>query len=153
MTIDEAIDHCEEVAEKNDKDAEIYDSLARNHKSTYEKLTAAKFCTDCAECASDHRQLAAWLRELKEYRADDWKKVEEDLPKAWYQVLVYRANGIIEMAMYTGELWLSMYTGKLRLSITQESIKDVAYWKYTKEPKGERLDDMLELIGGAEDDD
>lgn len=68
MELDEAIRHCEEVAEKNDKDAEIYNSLARNHKSTYEKLTAAKFFTDCAECAADHRQLAEWLTELKQWR-------------------------------------------------------------------------------------
>lgn len=40
MTIDEAIRHCEEVAEK---------------------------MNDC-ECAADHRQLAEWLRELKELR-------------------------------------------------------------------------------------
>lgn len=129
MTIDEAIKHCEEVADSMKKEATRYidsDGLENDQRDKY------------IECASDHRQLAAWLRELKEYRADDWKKVEEDLPKAWYQVLVYRANGIIEMAMYTGKLWLS---------ITQKPIKDVAYWKYTKEPKGERLDDMLELIG------
>lgn len=40
MTIDEAIKHCEEVAEK---------------------------MNDC-ECAEDHRQLAEWLTELKESR-------------------------------------------------------------------------------------
>lgn len=68
MTIEEAIKHCEEVAERNDKDAEIYDCLARNYESTYEKLTAAKYCTDCKQCAADHRQLAEWLRELQEYR-------------------------------------------------------------------------------------
>ena len=133
MELDEAIKHCEEVAgelQERADSAELIDIL--------DGLDVES----CKECASDHRQLAAWLRELKEYREDDWKKVEQDLPKAWYQVLVYRANGIIEMAMYTGKLWVS---------ITQKPIKDVAYWKYTKEPKGERLDDMLELIGGAED--
>lgn len=129
MNIDEAIKHCEEVAEN-------YRIISEDRETT--EITK----NGCTKCASDHRQLAAWLRELKEYRADDWKKVEQELPKEWYQVLVYRANGIIEMAMYTGKLWLS---------ITQKPIKDVAYWKYTKEPKGERLDDMLELIGGAED--
>ena len=40
MTIDEAIRHCEEVADK---------------------------MNDC-ECAADHRQLAEWLTELKELR-------------------------------------------------------------------------------------
>lgn len=42
MTIDEAIRHCEEVAEQNEK--------------------------DCIECAKEHRQLAEWLEELKTYQ-------------------------------------------------------------------------------------
>ena len=66
MTIDEAIKHCEEVAEKKDGDAEVYRLLSKNHSNTYEKLTAATAETECAECAADHRQLAAWLRELVE---------------------------------------------------------------------------------------
>lgn len=41
MTIDEAIRHCEEVAER------------------YETQEG------CQECAADHRQLAEWLTELK----------------------------------------------------------------------------------------
>lgn len=130
MTIDEAIAQAERIAEGQEKSAEL---SPFNHAK--ERISKS---------AAEHRQFAEWLRELQEYRADDWKKVEEDLPKAWYQVLVYRAKGIIEMAMYTGKLWLS---------ITQKPIKDVAYWKYTKEPKGERLDDMLELIGGEDNDD
>lgn len=68
MTIDEAIKHCLEVAEKNDGEAEVYDLLAKNHNSPYEKLTASRFHADCAECAADHRQLAEWLTELKQWR-------------------------------------------------------------------------------------
>jgi hypothetical protein len=46
MTLDEAIKHCEEVAEK--------------------------LCI-CDECAEEHRQLAEWLEELKTYREfADW---------------------------------------------------------------------------------
>lgn len=66
MTIDEAIKYCEEVAEQNDKCAESYTFLARHLKSTYERLSAAKCRTDCAEGAEDYRQLADWLRDLKE---------------------------------------------------------------------------------------
>ena len=59
MTIDEAIKHCEEVAEANDKG--LYDAIA---------LGGAKFTQkeidDCQQCAADHRQLAEWLTELKE---------------------------------------------------------------------------------------
>ena len=52
MTIDEAIKHCEEVAEKYCEKVE-------------EGLTADDFCDSCA---SEHRQLAEWLKELKKYR-------------------------------------------------------------------------------------
>jgi len=48
MTIDEAIKHCEEVAEAHTK---------FNSYGGYES---------CDECAADHRQLAEWLTELKE---------------------------------------------------------------------------------------
>ena len=61
MTLDEAIKHCEEVAEANDKG--LYDAIA---------LGGAKFTQkeidDCQQCAADHRQLAEWLTELKERR-------------------------------------------------------------------------------------
>lgn len=52
MTIDEAIKHCEEVAEKYCEKVE-------------DGLTADDFCDSCA---SEHRQLAEWLKELKKLR-------------------------------------------------------------------------------------
>lgn len=57
MTLDEAIKHCEEVAEEQEWQA--YKSLSRTDD---EKMS-------CLECAKEHRQLAEWLRELKKYRA------------------------------------------------------------------------------------
>jgi hypothetical protein len=51
MTIDEAIKHCEEVAERLEgKDGYAYTD------------------STCDECAKEHRQLAEWLRELRELR-------------------------------------------------------------------------------------
>lgn len=51
MTLDEAIKHCLEVAEKNEC-----------------KMTSDDGCTDVSmkRCAAEHRQLAEWLKELKE---------------------------------------------------------------------------------------
>lgn len=46
MTLDEAIQHCEDVAASN----------------------------ICADCASEHEQLAAWLKELKDYRENYERK-------------------------------------------------------------------------------
>lgn len=57
MTIDEAIRHCEEVAENNDGIADTFEY-------------SLKIKADCRECAAEHRQLAEWLRELKWYRED-----------------------------------------------------------------------------------
>lgn len=55
MSIDEAIKHCEEVAEKNNKIADTFEY-------------SLKTKSDCKECASEHRQLAEWLKELQRWR-------------------------------------------------------------------------------------
>ena len=52
LSLSDAIKHCEEVAEKYCEKVE-------------EGLTADDFCDSCA---SEHRQLAEWLRELKAYK-------------------------------------------------------------------------------------
>ena len=53
MTLEEAIKHCEEVAENQEWMAKNYDDDSMGKKQ-------------CKECASDHRQLAEWLKALKE---------------------------------------------------------------------------------------
>lgn len=68
LTLDEAIKHCEEVAEQNESSAITYKNCKEINVNMYEKLTAEKAENDCRECAADHRQLAEWLRELKEAR-------------------------------------------------------------------------------------
>ena len=54
MTLDEAIKHCLDIADGQDKCADI--SVSEHAK---ERIR---------ECANDHRQLAKWLTELKELR-------------------------------------------------------------------------------------
>ena len=54
MTLDEAIKHCLDIADAQDKCAEI--SVSEHAKERISK------------CAADHRQLAEWLGELKELR-------------------------------------------------------------------------------------
>ena len=58
MTIDEAIKHCEEVAERQEY-------LSTQDHGYCEEKWNVKARERCAECAADHRQLAAWLKELK----------------------------------------------------------------------------------------
>lgn len=70
MTLDEAIKHCEEVAEKNKNEAQMW------HKQTKGRIV--DFCdkamqeeNNCIECAKDHEQLAEWLKELKQLREQE----------------------------------------------------------------------------------
>lgn len=67
MTIDEAIKHCEEVAEEQDKLATRYEDASGYSRSHIESLKTNE-SIKCRECANEHRQLAKWLRELKESR-------------------------------------------------------------------------------------
>ena len=68
LDIDTAIKHCLEVADKNEIDAITYKNCKEIKTNMYEKLTAEKAENECRECATDHRQLAEWLTELKELK-------------------------------------------------------------------------------------
>ena len=57
MTLDEAIKHCEEVAETKRQDAELAEISGCDNTSK-----------QCETCAEEHRLLAEWLTELKMYR-------------------------------------------------------------------------------------
>ena len=61
MTLEEEIKHCEEVAENQESDAELFKRV----KAIDGKIS------ECYERASEYRQLAEWLRELKAYREAD----------------------------------------------------------------------------------
>ncbi len=57
MTLDEAIQHCKEVA-KESKEAEL----------TYARENAYETAISCKACGQEHEQLAKWLEELKQRR-------------------------------------------------------------------------------------
>lgn len=70
MTIDEAIRHCEEVAEI--REAEV---LKYNYCRGMPDVE--KTVKNCKECAADHRQLAEWLTELKDLREKHWNECRQ----------------------------------------------------------------------------
>lgn len=58
LTLEDAISHAKEVAEKNYRgaDFESIDSVDDDIKA------------NCIKCAEEHEQLAEWLEELKSYK-------------------------------------------------------------------------------------
>ena len=68
MNLDEAIQHCEEVARQNEEDAIVYSNCKKYKTNLYEIGLAENAEKKCCKCAEEHRQLAEWLKELKAYR-------------------------------------------------------------------------------------
>lgn len=87
LTLDEAIKHCEEVAEEQSR---LY-SLCPCPCDGTTDCTSLKNGKDmgCTKCAADHRQLAEWLKELKSLR-----KKAEHLTE-WNRKLIDYKNKII----------------------------------------------------------
>lgn len=61
MNLEEAIKHCEEVAYEQDMKAGFETD---NQTYTMSEVERER----CKECANEHRQLAEWLKELKDYK-------------------------------------------------------------------------------------
>lgn len=64
ITLDEAIKHCKEVAEQKDLESGFDTDNERYIMTDNERA-------DCKECANEHRQLAEWLTELKQFKEQE----------------------------------------------------------------------------------
>lgn len=79
MTLDEAIKHAEEVAEEKQLKAH---NLKQCNDYGNPKSTITKGVDKCETCAEEYRQLAEWLKELKQLREQTrWIPVSERLPE------------------------------------------------------------------------
>lgn len=76
LSLDEAIKHCLEVAERYETRAKMIDR--RKLGSALENPTA------CHECAADHRQLAEWLTELKEWKENPFRQIKTECKENYY---------------------------------------------------------------------
>ncbi len=88
MTIDEAIKHCLEVAEQNEKKAEY-----RPRMDYYDEIESR---ADCLEYAADHRQFAKWLTDYKELKNSVGAVKLEDMKEALELIREYKAENIAQ---------------------------------------------------------
>lgn len=71
MTLEEAIEHCKEVAKES-----------REAALSYARANAYETAISCKACGQEHEQLALWLTELKSRRIAAIKELERvKLPK------------------------------------------------------------------------
>ena len=92
MTLDEAIKHCEEVTEElRNVDMGELDAL---YCGDTECIEARK--NDCIECANEHKQLAEWLKELKQFKeqksCEDTVNRQSVLDINFKQIMLTTAN-------------------------------------------------------------
>ena len=79
ITLDEAIKHAEEVAEENERICKVIPEHSAN----------------AFHCAEEHRQLAKWLKELKELKQTNTAEWKETLMgNGEYRYLCSRCNAL-----------------------------------------------------------
>lgn len=107
MTIDEAINHAEEIAIEQDKICKRYDDASGYTRSHNEKIRTTD-AIKCEKCAEEHRQLAEWLKELKQLKEKKrWIPCSERLPEKHGGYLVTAKEGYVSTALWVGsnEYW------------------------------------------------
>ena len=83
MTLDEAIKHAEEVSKEKENEAQDLE---------YSRLDWRHEANQCSECSKEHRQLAEWLKELKQLRKQKKTGLWIDNSHEGYAVNVLRED-------------------------------------------------------------
>ena len=85
MTLDEAIKHAEEVAEENQRVVDtgiVFDDVTIDMLYCDDTEVIEEHLANYQRCADEHRQLADWLKELKQLREQtQWIPVSEKMPQ------------------------------------------------------------------------
>lgn len=117
MTLDEAIKHAEEVANKKKREKQKWDKWLESdydHRAVAERVS-------CKLCADEHRQLAEWLKELKQLRKQtSWIPTSERQPEENGNYIAFYRSGDETAAMEfvmvdhcnAGGDWLHEVNGK-----------------------------------------
>ena len=143
MTLEEAIKHSEEVAEEHEElyrvcpasESDIFHCDGTNNCKTL-KNGKNKGCLKYAE---EHRQLAEWLKELKELREQTrWIPISERLPKFAdvYRVTRYHPNNgmnlkySVDVCCFDGSNWCD----DNRFNPERPYVHNIIAWQENPEP-------------------
>ena len=130
MTLDEAILHAREVAERNRK----------QYKNCPSDRTDIRYQT-CEECAEEHEQLAEWLEELKSYRTSVFSgdmtqiMLKEEYCKAvddFAEKLNAKCDGMIKEkwnSNVTPISWAEAYKVIIEVSTLMNCMRSTRIWR------------------------
>lgn len=123
MTLEEAINHAREIAEKNRKCHEENTIILSNR-------WISSMC-----CAEEHEQLAKWLEELKKLRKKSkWIPCNERLPENNTDVIVCFYSGeVTEMRYWENGIFQGIY---------EHTTKAIVAWMPLPEPYKEEEDEL-----------
>lgn len=147
MTLDEAIKHCLEVVERQ------------------EKLKESKYISDievqyCDKCAANHRQFVEWLTELKELKNSIGTVRLNNMTGALKLIRAYKAENIAQKKMIaeykrllkSAANVLNMFMPCDQDYNCSECIKQRQNCDYDDSFKWRYLDEALKLIGCETDE-
>ena len=147
MTLDEAIKHADEIVEEQEKlyrlcpasESGLFHCDGTNDCKTLENGKNK----GCLKSAEEHKQLAEWLKELKQLREQTrWIPVNEKLPKTasvyrvtrYYPKNVMNPNYLVDACCFDGSNWYD----DNRINPERHYADNVIAWQENPEPyKGE----------------
>jgi hypothetical protein len=138
LTLDEVIKHAEDIADTCE-----YETSKYNMSDPYESHVA---CQE-GECSEEHRQLAEWLKELKQLREQTrWIPVSKRLPKALefvnctcHSLIDDREDWVIE-TVYVPQPSDSPYSDWGNIPMLNSGDCEVVAWMHRDIPKPYRTD-------------
>lgn len=102
MTLDEAITHAKDIAERQRKTSDEWLKQS-NEEGSYEE----EISKGCKKCAEEYEQLADWLEELKQYRAiGTLEEVRNAVEKQKAKSPTYEGDGYAPDGSFVWDEWL-----------------------------------------------
>ena len=155
MSLDEAILHAEEVAIEQERLMGRYDAASGYARSGNESIRTES-AKKCEQCAAEHRQLAAWLRELQETRKerDYWQEKANSYEQTIYKLTdsISKQPEIVRCGECTHYIPILSNWGKcgVHSSPTEKyrtcQICDYCSWAEKKEDKSQYIKNKLSTL-------
>jgi len=77
MTLEQTINDCERLADQQE-------AIIKNIKNNLAGTPIKEYIDECSECSAYSRQIAEWLTELKEWKANPFSLIKTECKNNYY---------------------------------------------------------------------